>query len=188
MIALRDGIPLRDALERLGVDTAPLDLPPPPEAVPFSRIAPRQAFAWEGHVWTRGALHHALDATPDRNDHPRVVAAYLAATQRGRAATAFRWASGEETPEPTCIAERVEADESVTPTAPAASPVVSLPHPAWISLVDQTPDLGRAVTVDAPSGPITARLLLDDEVSGGAAWKTTGGDHLDLDEVARWHP
>ena len=188
MVALRDGIPLRDALERLGIDTAPLDLPPPPEAVPFSRIAPGQAFAWKGHVWTRGALHHALDATPDRNDPPRVVAAYLAATQCGQAATAFRWASGEEDPGPTCIAERVEADESVTPTTPATSPHVSSPQSAWISMADQSPDLGRAVTVDAPSGPIRARLLLADESSGGAVWQTASGDHLDLDEVSRWQP
>lgn len=32
--ALRGGVPLRDAPERLGVDTAPLDLPRPPEVLP----------------------------------------------------------------------------------------------------------------------------------------------------------
>ena len=139
VLALRDGIPLRDALERLGVDTAPLDLPPPPEAIPFERIAPGCAFTWQDHTWTRATLDGALAATPERHDHPRVVAAYLASTQRGRPATAFRWASGEETPEPTCIAERVEADESVTPTASEASPVVSLPQPTWISMAGRVP-------------------------------------------------
>ena len=188
VLALRDGIPLRDALERLGVDTAPLDLPPPPEAVPFERIPPGCAFTWQDHTWTRATLDEALAATPERRGHPRVVAAYLASTQRGRPATAFRWTSGKETPEPTCIAERVEADESVTPTASATSPIVSLPQPKWIAMADQSPDLGRPVTVDAPSGPITARLLLDDEVSGGAAWQTVNGYHLDLDEVSRWQP
>lgn len=188
MVALRDGVPLRDALERLGVDTAALDLPPPPEAVPFSRIAPGQVFEWKGHVWTRGALHHALDATPDRDEHPRVVAAYLSSTRRRRPATAFRWASGEETPEPACVAERVESDEPVIPTALETSPRVSPPQSVWISIADRSPDLGRAVIVDAPSGPIRARLLLAEEASGGAVWQTAGGDHLDLDEVSRWRP
>lgn len=188
VLALRDGIPLRDALERLGVDTAPLDLPPPPEAVPFARIAPGQAFTWRDQVWTRAALHQALAATPERRDHPRVVAAYLASTQRGRPATAFRWASGEPPPGPTCIAERVEADEPVTPAIPATLPAVALSRHAWISMADRSPDLGRAVTVDAPSGPVTARLLLADESAGGAAWHTASGDHLDFDEVSRWRP
>ena len=186
VIALRDGVPLRDALERLGVDTAPLDLPPPPEAVPFSRIASGQGFTWKGHVWTRAALHHALAATPERCDHPRVVVAYLAATQRGQAATAFRWASGEGSTEPTCIAERVEANESVAPTDPVPSPAVPEPQAAWTSMVDQSPELGRTVTIDAPSGPVAARLLYSNEAAGGAAWHTASGEHLDIDDVSRW--
>lgn len=181
VIALRDGISLRDSLERLGVDTAPLDLPPPQEAVPLSRIAPGQAFSWQDHVWIRAALHHAIAATPDRSDHPRVVAAYLAATQRGQAATAFRWASGA-----TCLAERVEADVLVTPAALPVNPAVLPPSPVWISTADQSPDLGRTVTIDTRTGPTLARLLLDDEASGGAAWQTARGDQLDLDEVSRW--
>ena len=182
MVALRDGIPFRDALERLGVDTAPLDLPPPPEAVPLARIAPGQAFTWEGHVWTRAALHHALAATPERRDHPRVVAAYLAATQRGQAATAFRWASGQ-----TCLAERVDPEALVYPAAQTAASSRAAPE-AWVSTADASPDLGRAITIDTPAGPVTARLLLDDKASGGAAWHTAGGERLDLDEVSRWHP
>jgi len=55
-------------------------------------------------------------------------------------------------------------------------------------MADQSPDLGRAVTIDSSAGPITARLLLADESSGGAVWQTATGDHLDLDEVSRWHP
>lgn len=133
-------------------------------------------------------MDRALAATPDRSAHALVVAAYLAAVQRGRPATAFRWASGEDVPEPTCIAERVEADESVMLAAPATYQVVSPPQPAWISMADQSPDLGRAVTIDAPSGPIASRLLLADESAGGAVWHTASGDHLDLDEVSRWHP
>ena len=189
VVALRDGIPLRDALDRLGVDTAPLDLPPPPEAVPFAHAAPGRAFSWRGHVWTRVTLDEALTATPERRDHPRVVAAYLASTQRGRPATAFRWASGEEVKDPTCIVERVEADEPVTPTDAVGPPLVQSPDlAAWISTVDRWPELGRTVTVDTPTGAITARLLLTDESAGGAAWHMTNGDHLDLDEVSRWHP
>ena len=186
VVALRDGIPLRDALERLGVDTAPLDLPPPPEAVPFAHVAPGRAFSWQDHVWTRATIDRALAATPDRSAHALVVAAYLAAVQRGQPATAFRWASGEEAPEPTCIAERVENDALVTPTAHATSPFVSPLRPAWISMADQLPDLGRAVTVDTPAGQIAARLLLDDEATGGASWHTASGEHVDLDEVLRW--
>ena len=181
VLALRDGIPLRDALERLGIDTAPLDLPPPPEAVPFSRIAPGRSFSWKDHVWIRAALHQALAATPDRSNHPRVVAAYLAATRRGQAATAFRWASGA-----TCLAERIEADVLVTPAALPVLPAVLSPSPAWVSMADQSPDLGRAVTIDTRAGPILARLLLDDESSGGASWQTVHGDQLDVDEVSRW--
>lgn len=188
VLALRDGILLRDALERLGIDTAPLDLPPPPEAVPFARIAPGQAFTWRDQVWTRATLDGALAATPERRDHPRVVAAYLASTQRGRPATAFRWASGEEPPGLTCIAERVEADDPVTPATPATLPAVAPSRHAWISMADQSPDLGHAVTVDAPSGPIRARLFLADESAGGAAWHTASGARLDIDEVSRWRP
>ena len=188
MVALRDGIPLRDALERLGVDTAPLDLPPPPEAVPLARIAPGQAFTWEGHVWTRAALHHALAATPERCDHPRVVAAYLAATQRGQAATAFRWASGGETSEPTCIAERVEAEEPVTPATATVSAAATPRPEAWTSTADRSPDFGCVVTVDTVAGPVEARLLLDDGATGGAAWHMADGSRLDLDEVSRWRP
>ena len=55
-------------------------------------------------------------------------------------------------------------------------------------MADQSPDLSRAVTVDAPSGLITARLILADESSDGTAWHTVSGDHLDLDEVSRWQP
>ena len=180
VLALRDGISLRDAIERLGIDTAPLDLPPPPEAVPFAGIAPGDAFSWQDHVWTRATLDQALTATPDRLLHPRVVAAYLAATQRRQPATAFRWASGA-----TCVAERVEADERVTPTA---SPAV-LPLPtAWISIADQSPGLARTVTVDTPAGPVEARLLLADEAPGGAVWHTANGEYLDHDEVSRWRP
>ena len=188
VVALRDGIPLRDALERLGVDTAPLDLPPPPEAVPFAHVAPGRAFSWRDHVWTRATLDRALAATPDRSAHALVVTAYLAAVQRGQPATAFRWASGEEAPEPSCIAERVEADESVTPAASATSPVVAIPRHAWTSIADQSPDFGRAVTVDTPAGPVMARLLLADEAASGAIWHTTAGDRLDIDEVSRWRP
>ena len=188
VLALRDGVPLRDVLDRLGVDTAPLDRPPPPRSVPFSRVAPGRAFSWRDHVWTRATVDRALAATPDRRAHPLVVAAYLAAVQRGRPATAFRWASGEGGPEPTCVAERVEADESVTLAAPATYQVVSSPQPAWVSMADQSPDLGRPVTVDALDGPVTARLLLADESPGGAVWHTAVGDHLDLDEVSRWRP
>ena len=188
VVALRDGIPLRDALERLGVDTAPLDLPPPPEAVPFAHVAPGRAFSWQDHVWTRATMDRALASTPDRSAHALVVTAYLAAVQRGRPATAFRWASGEEVPEPTCIAERIEADESVMLSAPATYQVVLPPRPAWISMADRSPDLGRSVTIDAPFGPVAARLLLDDQASGGSAWHTASGDRLDLDEVSRWHP
>ena len=53
-------------------------------------------------------------------------------------------------------------------------------------MADQSPDLGRAVTIDTRAGPILARLLLDDESSGGASWQTARGDQLDLDEVFRW--
>ena len=188
MIALRDGVPLRDALERLGIDTAPLDLPPPPEAVPFARIAPGHAFAWQGRVWTRATLDQALTATPDRRNHSHVVAAYLAAIQRGRPATAFRWGSDAKTPVPPCVAERVEVDVLVYPAVPAVFVTGAPLSLDWISLADQAPDLGRTVTIDTPSGPVEARLLLDDEAAGGAAWHATSGKRIDLDEVSRWQP
>jgi hypothetical protein len=188
VVALRDGIPLRDALERLGVDTAPLDLPPPPEAVPLARIAPGHAFTWQGHVWTRATLDKALTATPDRHNHSHVVAAYLTAVQRGRPATAFRWCSDAEPPAATCIAERVEEDVLVYPAAPVVSPADPSPPSEWISLGDQSPDLGRTVTIDAPLGLTTAQLLLTDEAAGGAVWHTTNGSRLDLDDVSRWRP
>lgn len=183
VLALRDGISLRDALERLGIDTAPLDLPPPPEAAPFARIAPGDAFSWQDRVWTRATLEGALTATPDRLLHPRVVAAYLAATQRRQPATAFRWASGA-----TCLAERVELDVLVTPVAPPLDPR-PLPSPeVWVSMADQSPELGCTVTIDSPTGSVPARLLLDDGASGGAAWHTKRGDCLELDEVTHWRP
>ena len=133
-------------------------------------------------------MDRALAATPDRGAHVLVVTAYLAAVQRGQPATAFRWASGEGVPNPTCIAERIEANEPVTPTAAATSPAVSPSQPAWISMADQSPDLSWPVTIDAPGGPTTARLLLADESAGGAVWHTSSGDQLDLDEVSRWRP
>ena len=189
VLALRDGLPLRDALERLGVDTAPLDLPPPPQPVPFSRVSPGHSFAWEGHVWTRAALHHALAATPDRARHPLVVAAYLAATQRGQAASAFRWASGDGAPGATCLAARVEVDELVTPVAGTpTSEGSTAPPKAWTLTADRSPDFGRPVTVETSDGATVARLLLDDEASGGVVWHTAGGERLDLDEVSRWRP
>ena len=188
VVALRDGVPLRDALERLGIDTAPLDLPPPPDAVPFAQVAPGTPFAWQGHVWTRATLDQALTATPERHDHPRVVAAYLAATQRGRAATAFRWAADL----PACVADRVELDDPVYPTAPPEGGPLQRGEGGaagtWVSTGDQAPDLGRDVTIDTLGGPRGARLLLDDGAAGGAAWHTTGGERLDLDEVSRWRP
>ncbi|OZC02434.1 hypothetical protein BSZ36_05245, partial [Rubricoccus marinus] len=183
VLALRDGIPLRDALERLGVDTAPLDLPPPPEARPFAHVGPGCAFTWQDHVWTRATLDQALTATPDRRAHPRVLAAYLAATQRGLPATAFRWASGE-----TCVAERVDPDVLVYPAEPAGSPSPVLAPEAWVQTADRFPELGRSVTIDTDAGPLAARLLLSDEASGGAAWHTARGEHLDVDEVSRWRP
>lgn len=186
MIALRDSVPLRDALERLGIDTAPLDLPPPPEAVPLARIAPGHAFAWEGRVWTRATLDQALTAAPDRRNHSHVVAAYLAAVRRGRPATAFRWDSDAEAPTPPCVAVQVEEDELVYPVVPADIVTGALPTSDWISLADQSPDLGRTVTIDTTSGPVEARLLLDDEAAGGAAWHATSGERLDLDEASRW--
>lgn len=183
VVALRDGISLRDALERLGIDTAPLDLPPPPEAIPFARITPRGTFSWQDHVWTRATLDQALTATPDRLRHPRVVAAYLAATQRRQPATAFRWASGEM-----CVAERVEPDVLVTPAVRPIDPG-SFPTPeAWISMADRSPELGCTVTIDSPTGSVPARLLLADGASGGAVWQTASGKQLDLDEVSRWRP
>ncbi len=74
---------------------------------------------------------------------------------------------------------------------PAAPPVVPSPLPtpeAWFSTADRSPDIGHTVTVDTPSGPVAARLLLSDEASGGAAWHTARGEHLDHDEVSRWRP
>ena len=190
VIALRDGVPLRDALERIGVDTAPLDLPPPPEAAPFARVEPGGTFTWQGHVWTRAALDRALAATPKRRDHPRVVAAYLAVTQRGRSATAFRWTA--DTDPPACLADRVETDDLVYPVITPHSDLQRLVRRSspetWTPVTDRSPDLGRAVTIDTPGGPRGARLLLDDGAAGGAAWLTADGERLDLDEVSRWRP
>ena len=188
VLALRDGIPLRDALERLGVDTAPLDLPPPPEAVPFERIAPGCAFTWRDHTWTRATLDQALGATPDRAGHPRVVAAYLAATQRGHPATAFRW-TGDP---PACVADRVEPDEPVTPAAPPpegpSAPAGAPPAKAWVPAAERSPDLGQRVTIDTASGERAARLVLSDESAGGVVWLAASGERLDLDDVPRWRP
>ena len=188
VIALRDGVPLRDALERLGVDTAPLDLPPPPQAVPFSHVAPGTPFAWHDHVWTRATLDQALAATSERARHPSVVAAYLAAAQRGHSATAFRWTEGA----PTCLADRVEQDDLVIPTV---RPAGSLLHrgeggatETWVSITDRAPDVGCRVTIDAPSGPVTARLLLTDEAAGGAVWLAATGERLDPNDISHWRP
>ena len=191
VIALRDGVPLRDALERLGIDTAPLDAPPPPDTVPFDQIAPGDTFTWHGHVWTRATLDQALAATPDRRAHPRVVAAFLASTQRGRPATAFRWADVSSQTDAACLAEHVAPDEVVTPAEPSgtppapASPAAAL---AWTWTADRAPDLTRTVTIDAASGPVRARLVLDDDAPGGAAWHTADGERLDPDDVSRWRP
>ena len=190
MIALRDGVPLRDALERLGIDTAPLDLPPPPDAVPFARIAPGGTFIWHNHVWTRATLDQALATTPERQAHPRVVAAYLASIQRRGPATAFRWSADPALAAAACLAEHVAPDEIVTPSDldPTAPPAVSAVALAWTSTADQLPDSAHAVTVDAARGAVRARLVLDDDASGGAVWRTADGERLDLDDVSRWHP
>ena len=111
-----------------------------------------------------------------------MLAAYLAATQRSQPATAFRWASGE-----TCVAERVDADELVFTAEPPVSVVLSAPE-AWVSLADEPPPFGRSVTIDTPSGPVSARLLFSDEASGGAMWITAEGEQCDPDEIYRWHP
>ena len=183
MIALRDGIAVRDALDRLDVDTTLLDVPPPPGALMFEHVPPGTAFTWQGHVWTRATLDQALAATPDRRAHARVVAAYLAASQRRQPATAFRWSAG---PVEACHAEYVGPEEAVVPAqTPAAS---AAPPPAWVSMADRTPDPGRAVTIDTASGPVAARLVLDDYAPDGALWRTAGGESLDLDEVSRWRP
>lgn len=53
-------------------------------------------------------------------------------------------------------------------------------------MADQSPDLGRTVTIDTPAGSVAARLLLADEAAGGAVWHTARGECVDLDDVSRW--
>lgn len=55
-------------------------------------------------------------------------------------------------------------------------------------MADQSPDLGRAVTIDTSGKALSARLVLADDASDGAVWKTADGERLDLDDVSRWHP
>lgn len=120
VVALRDGLGAREALDRLGLDTAALDAPPPPAASPFRSLPPGAPFAHNHLVWTKATLDDAYHLVGSVGLRRRVADAYVRASTQGRG-VANAYARDPGAPGG-FVAARFADDTPVVPSPVAAGP------------------------------------------------------------------